>query len=122
MPGRVIRRAEFRVIADLLTSAASAAGALVIEGEAGIGKTTQWLAGVAEARERGFTVLSARAAAEDSVLAYASIVELLNAASDDAIHQLPHPQRQAISRIRLQGEMGDNATDQRAVAAGFLSV
>src|SRR3954451_24701412 len=35
---------------------------LVIEGEAGIGKSTVWLAAVAGARERGFLVLSSRPA------------------------------------------------------------
>ena len=33
---------------------------MILEGEAGIGKTTQWLAAVEQGRERGFRVLSVR--------------------------------------------------------------
>ena len=42
--------------------------ALVLEGEAGIGKSTLWLAGVEAARERGFRVLSSRPAEVESGL------------------------------------------------------
>lgn len=45
-------------------------GALVLEGEAGIGKSTFWLAGVAAARERGLRVLSARPAEVEQSLAH----------------------------------------------------
>jgi hypothetical protein len=45
---------------------------LLVEGEPGIGKTTLWLAAAQQAREQGFHVLSARAAAAESVLAYGS--------------------------------------------------
>ena len=57
-------------VADFLGSAHQGASALVIQGEAGIGKTTLWLAALQQARDRGFAVLSARAAAAETVLAY----------------------------------------------------
>ena len=65
-------------VADFLTAAAAGPSALIVEGEAGIGKTTLWLAAVAAARERGFRVLSAQPAAAESVLAYASLADLLS--------------------------------------------
>ena len=40
--------------------------ALVIEGEAGIGKTTLWRAGIAAAEEGGYRVLSTRSAQAES--------------------------------------------------------
>ena len=53
------------------------AGALVLEGEAGIGKSTLWLAGVDAAHERGLRVLSARPAESEQGLAYAGLGDLL---------------------------------------------
>ena len=55
----ISRSAEFRAVADFLLSAERQPTGLVIEGEAGIGKTTVWLAAVDQARERGFRVFSA---------------------------------------------------------------
>jgi predicted ATP-dependent serine protease len=50
---------------------------LVNEGEAGIGKTTLWLAAIEQARERGFRVLSRGRGQEESMLAYAVMADLL---------------------------------------------
>ena len=66
----VNRRAEEQAVVDFLGAVPVAPSALVIEGEAGIGKTTLWLDTLARARERGFVVLASRAAAAESVLAY----------------------------------------------------
>ena len=93
----------------------------MVEGEAGIGKTTLWLAGVEQARERGFRVLSAQPAAAESVQAYASLADLLSI-DPAAWAELPEPQRRAIDQVLLRTESDTPATDQRAVAAAFLSV
>jgi ATP/maltotriose-dependent transcriptional regulator MalT len=94
---------------------------LVIEGEAGIGKTTLWLAAIERAHEQGFRVLSARAAATESVMGYASLADLL-AGVDPELHALPSPQRFAMDRVLLRTNETGPATSQRAVAAAFLSV
>jgi DNA-binding NarL/FixJ family response regulator len=94
---------------------------LLIEGEPGIGKTTLWLAALEQARESGFRVLSARAAAAESVLAYAALADLLDGVDASAWADLPEPQRLAVDQVLLRAENG-TATDQRAVAAAFLSV
>ena len=70
------RSVEFRAIRDFLTSAQQRPSALVIEGEAGIGKTTLWLAAVEQARALGFRVLSARTGQAESVMAYAAVADL----------------------------------------------
>jgi hypothetical protein len=98
--GGPVRSTEARVVEDFLTSASTAPSALVIEGDPGIGKTTLWLSALDQARERGFAVLAARASATDSVLAYASLADLLVDAGLDAT-QLPDPQRLAVDRILL---------------------
>ena len=56
------RDAESAAVAGFLDATTHEPSSLLIEGEAGIGKTTIWLAGVEQARERGFHVLTARPA------------------------------------------------------------
>lgn len=115
------RSTEARVVEDFLTSASTGPSALVIEGDPGIGKTTLWLSALDQARERGFAVLAARASATDSVLAYTSLADLLADAGLDAT-PLPDPQRLAIDRILLHANSDGQPTDQRTVAAAFVSV
>lgn len=116
------RPAETRVVADFLASASVEPTALLVEGEAGIGKTTLWMAAVDEAHASGFRVLSARPSAAESVLAYASLADMLGGVSTDVWLGLPDPQRLAIERVLLRTRSDGQATDQRAVAAAFLSV
>jgi ATP/maltotriose-dependent transcriptional regulator MalT len=108
-------------VAEFLTSASAEPAGLVVQGEAGIGKTTLWLAAVDQAREQGFHVLSARAAQAESVLAYGSLADLLGDVDEAAFAHLPGPQRLAVDRVLLRAE-AELATDQPAVAAAFLSV
>jgi DNA-binding CsgD family transcriptional regulator/tetratricopeptide (TPR) repeat protein len=117
----VIDRAQ-SAVADFLTSATVGPSGLVVEGEAGIGKTTLWLAGVEHARKRGFRVLSAQPAEAESVQAYASLADLLDGIEPAAYAELPEPQCLAIDQVLLRSDADTPATDQRAVAAAFLSV
>jgi DNA-binding NarL/FixJ family response regulator len=109
------------MIAGFLTSATAQPSALLLEGEAGIGKTTLWLAGQEQARDKGFRVLSTRAAAAESVLAYTALADLLDGVPASAWADLPEPQRSAVDQVLMRADDGAS-TDQRAVAAAFLSV
>jgi DNA-binding CsgD family transcriptional regulator len=123
VPGRVVsRREESAAIESFLSSALSGPSALVLEGEAGIGKTTVWLAARERAQEVGFRVLSTRAAATESVSAYSSLANLFDEVDEDAYSDLPPPQRLALDRVLLRVNTDGPVTDQRAVAAAFLSV
>ena len=51
------REAEREALEGFLDAAIAGPAALILRGEAGIGKTTVWRFGVDEARERGFRVL-----------------------------------------------------------------
>ena len=95
---------------------------LILEGDPGIGKTTVWLDAIDVAREQGFRVLSSRPASTESVLAYASLADLLDGVDPSSWAALPAPQRQAVDRVLLRSDAGDAATDRRAVAAAFLAV
>ena len=94
---------------------------LLLEGEAGIGKTTLWRAGVDHAREVGWRVLEARPAAAERELSYVALGDLL-AGLDDEIGGLPAPQRRAL-RIALVLEAPEvEPADTRAVAAAVLEL
>ena len=93
-----------------------------LEGEPGVGKTTLWLAALEKARALGFRVLSARPASAESVLAYSSLSDLLGGVDATCWARLPSPQRLAVDRALLRTETDGPATNQRAVAAGFLSI
>ncbi|MCW2628138.1 MAG: transcriptional regulator, luxR family [Mycobacterium sp.] len=120
--GLVSRPVEFRAISEFLQSAAERTSGFVIEGEAGIGKTTLWLAAHDEARARGFQVLSARVGETESVLAYAAVADLLGDIDPAILERLPDVQRGAVDRVLLRASSDGAATDQRVVAAAFASV
>lgn len=115
------RPAQTATISSFLASSSAEPSALLIEGEPGIGKTTLWLAAVERARERGFRILAARAAAAESVLAYTVLADLFDDVDAALWPELPEPQRVAVDQVLLRADHG-TPTDQRAVAAAFLSV
>jgi predicted ATP-dependent serine protease len=60
--GIVGREGELARVRSFIGSVSEGPSALLLEGAAGIGKTTLWLAGVSIARARGHRVLCSRAA------------------------------------------------------------
>jgi DNA-binding CsgD family transcriptional regulator len=121
----VHRVAELRAVAEFLKSAQVHPAVLVIEGEAGIGKTTMWWEAVEQARERGFRVLTARADQAQCGFAYSALADLLDGIEPEILDTLPHVQRVAFDRVRLQKDDGHTirpATDERVVAAAFLTL
>jgi len=109
-------------VTDFLRAASSEPSALVIEGEPGIGKSTVWLGAIDKAREAGFVVLSTYPAAAESVLAYSALADLLGGSDPAVVARLPAPQRLAVDQVLLRGTSDGSGTDQRAVAAGFVSI
>lgn len=110
------RDPELRVISDLFDRATLGPGALVLEGSAGIGKTTLWLAGVAEWKERGHLVLVARAAESEARMSYAAVGDLLGAIPERVFNGLPMPLRHALDGALLRTERTGGAPDPRAVS------
>lgn len=111
------RDAETARIAQLLAPATSGV-VLLIEGEAGIGKTTLWHAALNEAGATA-RVLRARPGESEARLAYAAVADLVGNAYDDVAQELPAPQRAALERALLRAEGGD--ADPRTVATGLVS-
>ena len=114
------RDEELTAIAEFLEAGAPAC-AVVIEGEAGIGKTTVWHAAVEAAAAGGRRALRARPAESEAKLAFSSLADLLGDAIDDALGHLPPPQRRALEVALLIEDAGGARADRRAVAAGLLS-
>ena len=96
-------------------------GTLVIEGEAGIGKTTLWEAGLDHARANGLWVAAARTGQAEAALAYSTLGDLLDGVPSSVLDQLPPPQRSAIDIALLRTEP-DAVLDARAVAVATLAV
>jgi DNA-binding CsgD family transcriptional regulator len=94
-------------------------GALVLEGEAGIGKTTLWREGVAAAERAGHAVLRASPSEAETDLAFAAAADLLMPVADEALEELPDVQRRALAGALLL-ETDDIGSDRRVVATAFL--
>ena len=116
------REPEVGVISRFLDHVADGPGALVIEGSAGIGKTTLWSAGVSGARERGHQVLVARAAESEARLSYAALGDLLGGVADEALAGLPAPLRRGLDAALLRDDAPKGAPDQRAVSLATAHV
>jgi AAA ATPase domain len=90
--------------------------ALVFEGEAGIGKSTLWLAGLEHARTRGLRVLSSRPAEAERSLAHVGLGDLFADVLDDVLPALTAPRRRALEVALLREEASGDPVDDRALA------
>jgi DNA-binding CsgD family transcriptional regulator len=95
--------------------------AFVLDGEAGIGKSTLWLAAVEAARERGLRVLSARPAEAERGFAYAALGDLFDDVLGDVAPALTAPQRRALEVALLVDEPAAGPIDPRALGVAVCS-
>lgn len=91
------------------------AGRLLIEGPAGIGKTSLLQALVETARERGMAVLRCAPTETEAALPLAAFADLIHPLAGD-LDRLPMPQRHA-ARSALLLESGPAPIDERALAS-----
>jgi AAA ATPase domain len=98
-----------------------AAAALLIEGQAGIGKTTIWLEAVRVGQGRGFQVLEIRPAESEAQLSYVGLADLLGGVFDATRAALPNVQERALAAALLREE-SDWAPDPRTTATAFVAV
>ena len=110
------RDAELGAIEAFLERLESGPCALVLEGSAGIGKTTLWSAGVQAARDRGHRVLTTRAAESEARLSYAALGDLLGSVPDAALRAMPDPLRVALDGALMRSGVPGGAPDQHAVS------
>src|SRR5262249_46325892 len=83
------RESEIDSVHDFLEAVPGGPIGLLIEGEIGIGKTTLWREGIAEAGERGLRVLASRPVEAEIALPFAVLGDLLGDVPDAALGRLP---------------------------------
>ncbi len=94
----------------------------VIEGAAGIGKTAVWRALLDAARADGYRVLMCVGEYAEAKLTFVGLGDLLGAAAEDVLPQLPSPQARALEVALLRVEAVAAPSEPLAVAAAVLSV
>lgn len=100
----------------------SKAVALLLEGEAGVGKTTIWKAGLTMALERSHRVLACQPIGAEAQLSYAALGDLLHGVLPTVLPELPAPQRRALAAAMLLEDAGEVPPDQRTIALAVLGV
>jgi DNA-binding CsgD family transcriptional regulator len=118
----VAREDEVAALHAFFDRAGEGPTAIVLEGDAGIGKSTLWLAGVEAARERSLRVLCARPAEAEQGLAHAALGDLLGSCVAEVLPELSTPRQRALqAALLLDGGDGPPA-DSRALAVAVHSV
>jgi DNA-binding CsgD family transcriptional regulator len=116
------RDVELRSLRDFVERVAGGAVALVLEGEAGMGKTTLWRAGVEAALDAGFCVLRAEPAESETALSFSGLGDLLDSVLHEALAPLPAAQRSALARALVLEEVERPAPpDAHAAGVALLN-
>lgn len=119
--GAIGRESELGLVARFLDALPEGPSALVIRGEAGIGKTTLWNEAVASARRSSYTVASCRPTQTEAKLPYLGLGDLFTDVPDEVLSELPIPQRRALEVALLRTEGEGDPLQQRAVSAAVLN-
>jgi DNA-binding CsgD family transcriptional regulator len=115
------RDVELATLREFLSSDRELPAALILGGEAGIGKTTLWHAGV-EIAQASHQVLVAQAASSEAEFPFASLSDLLGERAAQVLPKLPLPQRRALEVALLLAEPGEDVPHPGAIATAFLNV
>lgn len=122
MHGEVLgREYELEATSGFLEELERGSAALVIEGEAGIGKTTLWLEALDSAERRGYRVLKARPAESEAKLSYAALADLVGGVFEATRAGLPEPQERALAAALLRADV-DEPPDAQTTAVALVGV
>ena len=105
---------------QLLESVASGPAGCIVEGEAGIGKTTLWRDFVESARRRGFRVLETAPSEPDAALAFSGLGDLLERLPDEVLAALPDPQARALRAALSLAESPEAAPNPQVLPRAVL--
>ncbi len=94
--------------------------ALILRGDAGIGKTILWQHLVAGARASAWAVLDSQPTESETRLSFAALGDMVSAVPDSTLDELPERQRIALD-VALQRVAGVPA-DQLAVSMAFVTL
>ena len=116
------RASELSAFPQFLDDVEVGPAALVLEGDAGIGKTALWTRGVELGRERGYASLAARPAEAETQLPFSALGDLFGDIRADVLAALPDPQRRALDVALLRADAEEGGVERRAVALSILGV
>jgi predicted ATPase len=115
------RDSELASIGAFLDAVGGQTGALFIDGETGVGKSSLWRETVRAAEERGFLVLRCQPTESESDIGFAGLIDLLGPWVDEFPAELPEPQRRALDAALMRGA-SDDVVGQGAVAVAVVAV
>jgi DNA-binding NarL/FixJ family response regulator len=116
------RDRELAAVARLLAGGRKGLTALLLEGEAGMGKTTVFREALRIAEADGFLVLACRPSEAEASMSMAAVGDLLEHVPAPYFEALPPPQRHALDVVLLRAAPGARRADRRAVAAGVRTL
>jgi DNA-binding CsgD family transcriptional regulator len=111
---------EHETVLRVLDELAHEPRALLLTGDAGIGKTTVLDAGLSEARRRGYRVVSCRPGAAEVQLSFVGLGDLLEGVVTDVLPGLPPRQERALTTALGLGE--EIAPEPRLLRLAVLNV
>jgi hypothetical protein len=111
--GVIGREPELAVLQRFLDSIPSGPSALLLSGDPGIGKTTVWKEGLADALPRNYRILSCGPIEAETRLSYTALGDLLEPILEEALPSLPEPQRRALEIALLRSPSSGARADQR---------
>ena len=115
------RENDLALVDAFIGEAQGGPAALVLEGEAGMGKTTIVRAALGRAAAAGLRVFAARPAAGEAELPYVGLADLLATVRRDFLAELPGAQRYAIEAALVRGGSGA-AVDSHALSRAVLEL
>ncbi len=109
------------MLLDALEHAPRGVSAVVLEGEAGVGKTALWRRAVEAAPPRGWRTLLSAPTRSESRLSFTALGDLLDEEIEQVLPALPPPQRQALEVALLRRGDGRTPVDERMIGLATLS-
>ena len=121
-PGLVGRAHELEAVDRLVDRLQARSSALVIEGEAGIGKTSIWRAAVDRAAVVGARILLAAPAESERAMTLGVLTDLLSDVTQQEMAPLPAIQRHGLEIALLREAPSGRLPDQRALAVSTATL
>jgi DNA-binding NarL/FixJ family response regulator len=119
---RIIGRSEeLKALARFVEGVPAGGHALLLEGDAGIGKTALWQEGTAAARRSDVRVLAARAGQAETRIAFATVGDLFAPTLDETLPRLPPVQRRALEIALLLREPDGPPPEVRVLGLALVS-
>ena len=116
------RAAELEAIERLLELARTGPASLLIDGEAGIGKTSIWRAGIDRAEGQASRVLRAAPAQSERTLTLGGLTDLLSTVTEAELATLPAVQQHALEIAILRAEPSGQLPDQRTLSVATATL